>query len=314
MTKEKQSTKSKRLQKEKRPIKDDRLPKEGQAIEGERLQKVLANQGLGSRREIERWIEADRIKLNGKPVKLGDRYKSGDRLFLDGKPVRIKGAEHPLILGMMYYKPEGEVATRSDEKGRKTIFDSLPACEYGRWINVGRLDLNTSGLMILTNNGELANHLMHPKYQMSREYAVRVLGEVSEKQIQNMLDGVELEDGLAKFEMITDAGGKGSNHWYHVSLREGRNREVRRLWESQDIRVSRLIRIRFGAIKLDQKLKAGQYRELSPAELNQLLNETGLPTLKPHKVVKKKRSSAWPGGKPVRKKATASKKVSRKRR
>jgi len=301
------------MSKDKKPSKSDHLKSEKQTPEGERLQKVLANQGLGSRREIERWIEADRIKLNGQIAKLGDRYKPGDHLFLDGKPVRIKGTASPLILGLMYYKPEGEVATRSDEKGRKTIFNSLPRCEVGRWINVGRLDLNTSGLMLLTNNGELANRLMHPKYQMQREYAVRVLGEVTEEQLQRMQDGVELEDGPAKFESILEAGGKGSNHWYHVSLREGRNREVRRLWESQNIKVSRLIRIRFGAIKLDPKLKAGQHRELSPAELNQLLNETGLPTLKPRRAFKKQRSSAWPGGKPGHKKPAARNKPSRRR-
>ena len=301
------------MSKKKQSSKDERLPEEKQPLEGERLQKVLANQGMGSRREIERWIEADRIKLNGELAKLGDRYKHGDKLFVDGKPVKIKGDKNPLILGMMYYKPEGEVATRSDEQGRKTIFDSLPACVVGRWINVGRLDLNTSGLLLLTNNGELANRLMHPKYQMMREYAVRVLGEVTEEQLQNMQDGVELEDGRASFETIYDAGGKGSNHWYHVTLREGRNREVRRLWESQGIRVSRLIRIRFGAIKLDPKLKAGQHRELTPAELNQLLNETGLPTIDTHKPAKKKRSSAWPGGKVVRKKTVSRKKTSRRR-
>lgn len=289
------------------------MKKEKETPSGERLQKVLANQGLGSRREIERWIEAERIKLNGKLAKLGDRYNPGDKLFLDGKPVKIKGNESPLILGLMYYKPEGEVTTRSDEKGRRTVFDSLPACEHGRWINVGRLDINTSGLMLLTNNGELANRLMHPKYQMPREYAVRVLGEVTDEQLQQMLDGVELEDGPAKFESIREAGGKGSNHWYHVSLREGRNREVRRLWESQDIRVSRLIRIRFGSIELDSKLKAGQHRELTPGELNQLLNETDLPTLKSKKSFKKVRSSAWPAGKPARKKATPGKNVYRKR-
>jgi 23S rRNA pseudouridine2605 synthase len=290
------------------------MSKQTQVPTGERLQKVLANQGLGSRREIEGWIAAGRIKLNNRIAKLGDRYNSGDRLYLDGKPVSLKGTSRPLTLGLMYYKPEGEVATRSDEQGRATIFDRLPACEYGRWINVGRLDLNTSGLLLLTNNGELANRLMHPKYGLSREYAVRVLGEVSDEQLQQLHDGVELDDGMASFETIVDAGGKGSNHWYHVSLREGRNREVRRLWEALNIRVSRLIRIRFGPIKLEPKLKAGQYRELSPSELNQLLNETGMPTLKARKPVKKKRSSAWPGGKPFSKKAVTRKKVQRKAR
>jgi 23S rRNA pseudouridine2605 synthase len=287
---------------------------------GERLQKILASQGLGSRREIEGWIKEGRIRLNNNTAKLGDRYQAGDKVLIDGKPVRIKGVKSPLILGLMYYKPEGEVSTRSDEKGRKTIFERLPACEHGRWINVGRLDLNTSGLMLLTNNGELANRLMHPRYQMIREYAVRVLGEVSDQQLASMLAGVELEDGKAGFESIRDAGGKGSNHWYHVTLREGRNREVRRIWESQGIRVSRLIRVRFGPITLDHKMKAGQYRELKPSELNQLLNETGLPVIKTRKTAKKKRSSAFPAGKkqvikkfPARKKLTGKKKHARKK-
>lgn len=289
------------------------MAKKQELRKGERLQKVLANQGLGSRREIERWIEAGRVKLNGNSAKPGDRYTSDDRLFLDGRPLKIKGVKRPLTLGIMYYKLEGEVVTRSDEKDRKTIFDSLPACEHGRWINVGRLDLNSSGLMLLTNNGELANRLMHPKYRISREYAVRVLGKVSDEQIQNMLRGITLEDGPARFEMIKDAGGKGSNHWYHVSLREGRHREVRNLWGSQGIQVSRLIRIRFGAIKLDRKLKAGEYRELSPAELNQLLNETGLPTLTSRKTVKQKRSSAGSGARSNRGRAVARKRTSRSR-
>ncbi len=264
-------------------------------LEGERLQKVLANQGKGSRREIEKWIEEGRVKVNGQVAKLGDRYKPGDKLQVDNKVVAVRGFKNPLILGLMYYKPEGEVTSRSDEKGRRTIFESLPECEHGRWVNVGRLDLNTSGLMIMTNNGELANRLMHPKYNLPREYAVRVLGEVTDEQIETMLAGVELEDGEAKFEAIVDAGGTGSNHWYHVMLREGRNREVRRIWESQGIMVSRLIRIRFGTIKLDKGMKAGSHRELTPGELNQLLNETGLPTIEPkHKG--KKRSSAWPAG------------------
>ncbi len=270
---------------------------------GERLQKVLARQGRGSRREIERWIEEGRVKLNGKAARLGDRYSSGDKLAVDGKSVTVRGINKPLILGLMYYKPEGEVTTRSDEKERPTIFDSLPECQYGRWINVGRLDLNTSGLILLTNNGELANRLMHPKYRIPREYAVRVLGKVSEGQINNMLQGVELKDGTAKFETIQDAGGKGSNHWYHVSLREGRNREIRRIWESQGVMVSRLIRIRFGSLRLDKDMRAGAYRELSPGELNRLLNETGLPPIKPCRVDKKRRSSAFLSGKPTRRKA-----------
>lgn len=279
-----------------------------QTVTSERIQKTLANLGLGSRREIERWIEQGRILLNGKTAKLGDCYTSGDTLAVDGKPIHFKTRSVNRILGLMYHKPEGEVTTRSDEKGRKTIFDHLPECEMGRWINVGRLDLNTSGLLLLTNYGELANRLMHPRYQMLRKYAVRVRGEVADGAINNLLRGVKLDDGVAKFESIEDAGGKGFNHWYHVTLREGKNREVRRLWESQGVLVSRLIRIQYGPIRLDPKLKAGQVRELRPAELNQLLNETGLPTLQPRKVkvtaYKKKKQHRH---KPARHKRGASK-------
>ena len=279
---------------------------------GERLQKVLAGQGKGSRREIERWIEQGRVKLNGRTARLGDRYRTGDQLIVDGKPEFVRGTSKPLILGLMYYKPEGEVATRSDEKGRSTIFDRLPECEYGRWINVGRLDLNTSGLMLLTNNGELTNRLMHPKYQIPREYAVRVLGPVSAAQINNMLHGVQLADGNAKFETIQDAGGKGINHWYHVSLREGRNREIRRIWESQGITVSRLIRIRFGSLRLDKGMKAGEYRPLSSGELNRILSETGLPPIKSYQTAKGRRSSASSSGKSMMRKTEHSKKSSQK--
>ena len=289
------------------------MPKITTTEQGERLQKVLASQGLGSRRKIEEWIEAGRVKVNGQVAQLGGRYKPGDRLTVDDKPVSVSGLNKPLVLGLMYYKPEGEVATRADEQGRQTIFDNLPACEQGRWINVGRLDLNTSGLLILTNHGELANRLMHPKFHVLREYAVRVLGTVSEAQIERMLEGVELDDGKANFESIKDAGGKGSNHWYHVTLREGRNREVRRIWESQGIRVSRLIRIRFGPIKLDQRMKAGAYRQLSPAELNQLLNETGLPIIKSRHSKKKQSASIYARKKSVRKKLTTRKKVERRK-
>lgn len=273
-------------------------------LEGERLQKVLANQGLASRREIERWIEAGRIKLNGKLAILGDRYKPGDKLSVDDKPVHFKSKSASNIVGVMYYKPEGEVATRSDEKGRKTVFDSLPDCEDGRWINVGRLDLNTSGLLLFTNNGELANRLMHPSYKIVREYAVRVLGEVSDEMIDQLLKGVMLEDGEARFESIEDAGGRGSNHWYHVTLREGRNREIRRLWESQGVKVSRLIRIRFGALKLDNRLKAGQHRLLERGELNQLLNEVGLPTIEPVRRHKKPGLRTSDSGKPGTRKSS----------
>lgn len=247
---------------------------------GVRLQKILAEQGAGSRRELDRRITQGRVQLNGKTAQPGDRFNPGDRLMLDGKAVPTRGLARPLILGLMYHKPAGEVTTRSDERGRPIVFDSLPRCDHGRWINVGRLDFNTSGLLLLLNHGELVNRLAHPRYQIAREYAVRVRGRASDAQIDAMLAGVMLADGMARFERVVDAGGAGSNHWYHVCLREGRNREVRRIWESQGLPVSRLIRVRFGPLRLDPGLRAGACRPLRPAELNQLLNETGMPTLK----------------------------------
>lgn len=270
----------------------------------QRLQKVLANQGLASRREIERWIEQGRIMLNGQLARLGERYRTGDRLLLDGKPLHLKSTGSWKTQGLMYYKPDSEVTTRHDEKGRRTVFDSLPDCPDGRWVNVGRLDINTSGLLLFTNNGELANRLMHPRYRILREYAVRVLGTVSDEITGRLLEGVAFEDGRAHFETIADAGGRGSNHWYHVTIRQGRNREVRRLWESQHIRVSRLIRVRFGPLKLDPGMKAGQHRLLCQGEINQLLNEVGFPVIKADTTRKnKRRSSAFPAGK---RKATGS--------
>lgn len=245
---------------------------------GVRIQKLLANEGVGSRREVERWIADGRIGINGRIARPGDCYRKGDTLTVDGRPVRLKpGLSKVLVL--MYYKPEGEVTTRSDEKGRKTVFDGLPECPRGRWISVGRLDINTTGLLLLTNHGELANRLMHPRYRILRKYAVRVRGVLSDEQAGRLLRGVDLEDGPGRFESLEDAGGQGSNHWYHVTLREGRNREVRRMWESQGLQVSRLIRIGYGPVPLDSNLSAGEHRELQPGEINRLLNEVGLPPI-----------------------------------
>jgi len=236
-------------------------------ITGERLQKILAQAGYGSRREIERWIERGEVKLNGKRASLGDRYNPGDLLKVKNKLVpesKLK-AKHSRVI--IYHKPVGEVTTRADPEGRATVFDNLPKLGSARWIAVGRLDINTSGLLLFTTDGELANRLMHPSTQIEREYAVRVLGEVSDEALANMQKGVDLEDGVAKFEAIHDQGGQGANHWYHVVLKEGRNREVRRLWESQGITVSRLMRIRYGNITIPRTVRPGKQQDLSNAEI-----------------------------------------------
>lgn len=249
--------------------------------EGERLQKALAAKGLGSRREIEDWIRAGRVRINGQPAKLGDRVKAGDRIRVDQREIRI-GAQRELKRQVIAYnKPEGEIVTRNDPEGRETVFAKLPRIHDGRWIAVGRLDLNTSGLLLLTNDGELANRLMHPSREVEREYSVRILGEVSDASLQRLTDGVELEDGPARFESVSEAGGSGVNHWYKVVIKEGRNREVRRLWESVGATVSRLIRVRYGNVEMGPRLFSGQTRKLDSEEINGLLALAGLETTAP---------------------------------
>ena len=240
----------------------------------EKIQKVLARAGFGSRREIETWIEQGRIKVNRQLAKLGDRIGPEDRVFLDGKPLRIQHA--PRLRVIAYHKPVGEVCTRQDPEGRPTIFERLPRIQNARWIAVGRLDINTSGLLLLTTDGELANRLMHPSSEIEREYAVRVLGEISSENLQQLQTGVMLDDGMAHFDRILDSGGEGSNHWYHVTLREGRNREVRRLWEAVGMKVSRLMRIRYANIELGRSLRPGKFRDLESDELQQLLQLVGI--------------------------------------
>ncbi|MCU0833759.1 MAG: pseudouridine synthase [Chromatiaceae bacterium] len=241
-----------------------------------RLQKALADAGLGSRREIEGWISAGRVRINGVIAKLGDRVTTADRVQIDGRPVERRAARLAPLRVIAYNKPEGEVVTRDDPEGRPNVFARLPRLKAGRWIAVGRLDLNTSGLLLLTNQGELANRLMHPSREVEREYAVRILGEVPPATLQRLVDGIELDDGPARFERIVEAGGEGANRWYQVSLREGRNREVRRLWEAAGCQVSRLIRIRYGNVGLGPRLFTGHWRELDEAEIAGLLALAGL--------------------------------------
>ena len=250
----------------------------------ERIQKVLARAGYGSRRQLEVLIKEGKVSVNGSIAKLGDQVDIGDSLRLDDKPLSAKRLWQKPQQVLLYNKPVGEVCTRKDPEGRRTIFQSLPIPEEGRWVSVGRLDINTSGLIILTTDGELANRLMHPSNEMDREYAVRVLGAVGPEIMQNLRDGVELEDGKAKFNDIQEAGGEGANHWYHVVIQEGRNREVRRLWESQGVQVSRLMRVRYGPIIIPSQLKMGRWMMLEGDDVAALYEEVDLKALVPRAV------------------------------
>lgn len=228
----------------------------------ERLQKILANAGFASRREIEKWIEAERIKVNGKIAILGTRVSSRDEIFIDNKRVYLNDDKEDEQT-IAYHKPVGQICSRNDPEGRDTVFSHLPKLKQQRWISVGRLDINTSGLLLFTTDGELANKLMHPSSEIEREYAVRVLGEVNETMLKKLTKGVKLSDGEAKFKSVKEAGGGGANHWYNVILTEGKNREVRRLWEAVGVKVSRLMRVRYGEIKLKRTLQAGNWEEVS---------------------------------------------------
>jgi len=242
----------------------------------EKLQKVLARAGLGSRREMEAAIEAGRAKVNGKVARLGDRIEMRDRVEFDDRPVTLRAADETPRRVIMYNKPEGELCTRKDPEGRRTVFERLPRLKGERWIAIGRLDINTSGLLLFTTDGELANRLMHPSTQIEREYAVRVMGEVRREHVVAMVEGVMLEDGPARFTDVQEFGGEGINTWFHVVIMEGRNREVRRLWESQGLTVSRLKRVRYGNIFLDKRARAGEWIELTQDEIDDLSLAAGL--------------------------------------
>lgn len=242
----------------------------------EKLQKVLARAGYGSRRELEEWISQGRVKVNGVIAKLGDRVTSKDKVVVDGKKLAATDKSenvHPVLL---YNKPLGEICTRHDPEGRPTVFDHLPRLTHARWVAVGRLDINTTGLLLFTTDGELANKLMHPSMRLQREYMVRVMGEVTEAHLHNLTTGVELEDGQARFDAIRFGGGEGINQWYYVVLQEGKNREVRRLWESQGLKVSRLKRVRYGNIVIPSFVKMGKFVELPAKETKALYELAGL--------------------------------------
>ena len=244
---------------------------------GEKLQKVMARMGLGSRRDIESWISLGRVKVNNNVATLGQRVDSLDAISLDGRLLKREEGGESVRRVLIYNKPDGEICTRDDPEGRPTVFDRLPRPKEGRWISIGRLDINTTGLLMFTTDGELANRLMHPSNEMDREYAVRVRGEVDEEMIERLKAGVVLEDGPARFTDIKEApGGEGFNHWYHCVVMEGRNREVRRLWESQGLVVSRLKRVRFGPVFLTSDLTMGRWREMGQREVDILSAEVGL--------------------------------------
>lgn len=241
----------------------------------DRIQKVLANAGVGSRREIERWIKQGRLLIDGQPAQLGDRLAGGEKILLDGRPVRVVLSARQKKYYCIYYKPAGEITSRSDPERRRTVFQELKPPRQGRWISVGRLDINTLGLLLLTSDGELAYRLMHPSYEIPREYAVRLMGELTDEQLARIKRGVELTDGVAKFDQVRKDGGSGRNIWYRVTLHEGRNREIRRIFETLNIPVSRLIRVRYGPVSLGD-LHRGDSRPLSAKEIGALYDAVGL--------------------------------------
>lgn len=242
----------------------------------ERLHKVLATAGMGSRRSIEEWIRAGRVTVDGAPATLGQKVTGREKILVDGKPVRALRSPRAAPRVLIYHKPVGEVCTRSDPEGRPTVFESLPTLENGRWINVGRLDIATSGLLLMTTDGGLANALMHPSREIPREYAVRVHGAVAPETLRRLTAGIELEDGLARCDSVEAAGGEGVNRWFRMTVSEGRNRLVRRLWDAVGFEVSRLMRVRYGPITLVREVRPGRHRLLRPDELRSLYEAAGL--------------------------------------
>jgi len=243
----------------------------------ERIQKILSRAGYGSRREIERWVEQGEILVNGNKATTGQAIDENDKVMLRGQRLSLKSKLRAVPEVLIYHKRRGEICTRNDPEGRPTVFENLPKPQSGRWIQVGRLDINTDGLLLFTTDGELANRLMHPSREIEREYAVRVMGEVTQQMIKTLREGVELEDGMAKFLRIKHSGGEGINQWYHVVLTEGRNREVRRLWESQDLQVSRLTRVRFGSLTMPRWLRTGTCELLDVKSMRTLYESVELP-------------------------------------
>jgi 23S rRNA pseudouridine2605 synthase len=240
-------------------------------VPSQKLHKVLAQAGLGSRRLMEEWIREGKVTVNGTPATIGTRVKPSDAIRIGRKSVRWP-ATHRLPRVLVYHKPEGEIVSHEDPEERASVFERLPPLRGAKWLAVGRLDYNTSGLLIFTTSGELANRMMHPRFAVEREYAVRIVGQLNASQLERLRNGIELSDGPAKCDAIADEGGEGSNHWYRIVLREGRNRVVRRMFEALGLTVSRLIRVRFGVVALPPRLKRGQLTSLPAAEVKRLLS------------------------------------------
>lgn len=252
------------------------VPRSPPAENSQKLHKVLAQAGLGSRRTMEQWIISGRVTVNGVVAGIGTRVSPHDLIRVGRRVVRW-AAQQRLPRVVVYHKPEGEVVSRDDPESRPTVFAKLPKVRGAKWVAVGRLDYNTCGLLIFTTSGELANRLMHPRFAVEREYAVRILGQLKPDQVARLTGGVALDDGPARCIAIEDEGGEGANHWYRVVLAEGRNRIVRRMFNALGMTVSRLMRVRFGSIRLPPRLKRGQLSELAPGEVKQLLRSLSLP-------------------------------------
>ena len=263
-------------------------------VDSPKLHKVLAQAGLGSRLEMEQLILEGRISVNNEPAHVGQRIQFGDQIKVNGQPIRFR-IDPPPARVIAYHKPVGEVVTHDDPQNRPTVFRKLPRLQHGKWQSVGRLDLNTEGLLLFTSSGELANSLMHPRFGLEREYAARVLGALSKEEKQRLTDGVQLEDGVAAFGSIEDGGGEGANCWYRVTISEGRNREVRRMFEAVGHAVSRLIRIRYGAMVLPRGLKRGAWVELDQADIQSLASAAGMQARAPAAQARGRRPPWWPG-------------------